>query len=116
MTDSDEKDKLGRKEIEEAIRYMRNGKATRLDEIPVEVFKNSKISKEMLFEFLSKVCDKEYVPAKLAVGIFVMIFKKGSPDDCANYRCICLLNHAYKILSVLLMKRLTKECEDFLSD
>ena len=45
-----------------------------------------------------------------------MLFKKGSPDDFSNYRCICLLNHAYKILSAILMRRLTKECEKFLSD
>ena len=53
--------------------------------------------------------DKEVVPPILAVGIFVMIHKKGSPDDCANYRCIGLLNHAYKIMTVILLNRLIKE-------
>ena len=116
LPDSDGSDQLGRAEFEEAVKHMRNGKATGADEIPAEVYKNSAVAKEKLFEFLKKVWDKEYVPARLAVGIFVMLFKKGSPDDCANYRCICLLNHAYKILSVVLMKRLIKECELFLSE
>ena len=60
--------------------------------------------------------DKEYVPTELAMGVFVMIYKKGAPDNFSNYRCICLLNHAYKILSVVLMKRIVKECKKFLSD
>ena len=95
---------------------MKNGKATGKDGIPAEVFKKSVVAKDILFEFLQKVWNKECVPAELAIGVFVMLYKKGSPDDFANYRCICLLNHAYKILSVVLMKRLVKECEGFLSD
>ena len=79
-------------------------------------YKHSAVSKDLLFDFLKKVWAKEYVSAELAVGIFVMIYKKGEQDDCANYRCICLLNHAYKILSVVLMKRLVTECENFLSE
>ena len=109
-------EELERKEFEEAVKHMKNGKATGSDGIPAEVFKNSAVAKDMLFEFLSKVWKKESVPPELAVGIFVMIYKKGSPDDCANYRCICLLNHAYKILSTMLMKRLVKEADGFLSD
>ena len=108
--------KLERKEFEEAIRHMKNGKAPGADGIPVEVFKNSAVAKDLLFKFLKKVWDKENVPAELAVGVFVMLYKKGSPDDFSNYRCICLLNHAYKILSAILMRRLTTECGEFLSD
>ena len=76
------------------------------DGIPAEVFKNSEVAKDILFAFLQKVWNKECVPTDLAVGVFVMIYKKGSPDEFANYRCIYLLNHTYKILSVVLMKRL----------
>ena len=104
LPDSKDDEKLGREEFEEAVKHMRSGKATGADEIPAEVFKHSAVAKEMLFKFLKKVWDKEHVPAALAVGIFVMIFKKGSHDDCSNYhRCICLLNHAYEILSVVIL-------------
>ena len=115
LSESREEDKLDRKEFEDVVRHMKNGKATGSDGIPAEVFKHSAVPKEMLFKFLKKVWDKEYVPAALAVGIFVMIFKKGSHDDCSNYRCICLLNHDYKILSVVLLKRLVAECDGFLT-
>ena len=53
---------------------------------------------------------------ELAVGIFVMIYKKACPEDCANYRCIGLLNHSYKILTTILLQRLMAECESFFSD
>ena len=95
---------------------MKNGKATGDDGLPAEVFKNSQVAKDILFEFLQHVWDKECVPMELAMGVFVMIYKKGAPDEFSNYRCICLLNHAYKILSVVLMKHIVKECKWFLSE
>ena len=116
LPDCNEEDKLRRKEFDEAVAHMQNGKATGADGVPAEVYKNSKVANELLFKFLQKVWDKEHVPTELVVGIFVMIFKKGQKDNCANYRCICLLNHAYKILSVVLMRRLVMECDHFLSE
>ena len=107
---------LNREEFDEAVKCMKNGKAAGIDTIPAEVWKNSQAANESLFQFLQVVWDKEVVPPNLAVGIFVMIHKKGSPDNCENYRCIGLLNHTYKILTVILLRRLIKECSEFFSD
>ena len=79
---------MDRKEFEEAVRHMKNGKTTGSDGIPAEVFKNSAVTKDMFFEFLNKVWKKESVSPELAVNIFVMIYKKGSSEDCANYGCV----------------------------
>ena len=100
---SDPGEELKRKEYDEAVKCMKNGKAVGKDGIPAEVWKNSQAAGNALFQFLKVVWDKEGVPPNLAVGIFVMIYKKGSPDDCANYRCIGFLNHAYKIITVILL-------------
>ena len=71
----------------------------------------------MLYKFLEKIWSKEKVPPNLVVCVFVMIYKnKGSPDDFTKYRAIGLLNHAYKIMSVVLLRRLVNECGDFFSD
>ena len=107
---------LNREEFDAAVKCMKNGKAAGKDGIPAEVWKNSQAAGETLFQFLRVVWDKEVVSPNLAVGIFVMIHKKDSQDDCANYRCIGLLNHAYKIMTVILLKRLMKECHEFFSD
>ena len=113
----DATENLTREEFEKAVKRMKKCKATGTDGVPAEVWQNSSVAKEKLFQFLEQVWNKESVPAELAVGIFVMIFKgKGSSDDCSGYRCIGLLNHAYKILTVILLQRLVEQCEHYFSD
>ena len=58
-----------------------------------------------------------YVPPELVRASFVMLFKnKGSVNDPTKYRCIGLLPHSYKILSLILLERIQRECSGFLSD
>ena len=46
-----------------------------------------------------------------------MIYKgKGSPDDMTKYRCICLLDHAHKVLSTVLLRQLAAEREGYLPE
>ena len=48
---------------------------------------------------------------------FVMLYKnKGSINDTTKYRCLALLPHAYKVLSLVMLERIMNECSDFLSD
>ena len=54
----------------------------------------------------------EQVPADLVRGTFVMIHKKGQRDDFNNYRAICLLCHAYKLLSAAVVARRLMEVLD----
>ena len=94
---------------------MKKCKATGRDEIPAEVWRYSPRARELLFKFLRKVWQQEEVPRNLVLCVFVLIYKnKGSPDDCSKYRAIGLLNHSYKIMSVVLLKRLMRETKDFL--
>ena len=117
LPDNNEEDQITSEEFKDAVSHMRKGKATGPDNIPSEVWQNSTVAQEALFEFLKEVWRKERVPAELALGIFVMIYKnKGSQDDCSKYRAIGLLNHAYKILSVILLRRLERECAKFFTD
>ena len=109
---------LTRHEFNEAVKQMKAGKATGKDKIPAEVWQSSAVAQDELFKFIKQVWSKESVPANLAVCIiFVMIFKKkGSHNDCSKYRAIGLLNHTYKIMRVILLKRIVKECAGFLSE
>ena len=45
-----------------------------------------------------------------------MLYKKGARDDFANYRAIGLLCHAYKVVSVLILKRMQPFLEERLPD
>ena len=67
LPESEENGDLEREEFEAVVRHMKNGKATGSDGIPAEVFKNSAVTKEVLFEFLRKVWrEKKYL--KLPCG------------------------------------------------
>ena len=112
-----EGDELQRKEFEDALKRLGNAKATGPDEIPVEAYKKCPKLKEELFLFIKYVWDNEAVPDNLGVAKFVMLFKnKGSSDDPSKYRCIGLLNHAYKILAQIILARLLKCSDSFLKD
>ena len=53
----------------------------------------------------------------MVAGEFFMTWKrKGSAADRTKYRAICIHNHSYKLLSVLLLKRLSQETEKFLPE
>ena len=100
---------LTRKEFEEALNSLKNGKATGPDAVPVEVFKSCPKIKSSLFNLLDYIWKHECLPENLVTGKFVMLWKgsnKGPSDDPSTYRCICLLNHAYKVLSVIMLNRL----------
>lgn len=117
LPDTGEQGALTREEFETALKSLKNGKAPGADSIPAEVWKNSKVASDALFEFLREVWNKEEVPDNLIVCVFVMIYKnKGLQSDCSKYRAIGLLNHAYKVMSIILLRRLVEECADFFSE
>ena len=104
------------KEFKEAIKRMSNSKAAGPDGIPVEAIKHCPTVQMDLFEIVDTMWRQEKIPIDFVTAKFVMLYKKGSPNDPGNYRCIALLNHAYKILSQILLARLTAQCDSFLQD
>ena len=110
-------DTLTLKEVQDAIKTLKNHKAVGDDGIPVEVYKSSTASARLLHSLLERVWQEESVPEKLGVAVFKMIYKrKGSSNDPRKYRCIGLLNAAYKVLSAIMLIRLTRETEGYLQD
>ena len=100
-----------------ALQKLKKGKACGPDGIPGEVFYNCEAAARELYDLLSIIWKREYVPAALVRASFIMLFKqKGSVNDPSKYRCIGLLPHSYKILSLVMLERLQKECGDYLSD
>ena len=83
---------LTRSEFNEAIRHMDNNKASGPDNIPVEVMKHCPSARDILFELVKDMWDLERIQDGFVKAKFVMIHKKGSADNPANYRCIVLLN------------------------
>ena len=87
------------------------------DGVPVEVYKHCPRIKNELFQLISFMWDEEVVPANVVIAKFKMLYKnKGSRNDPSKYRCIALLNHAYKVLSLILLGRILQVSDGFLKD
>ena len=81
------------------------------------MYYNSQTAVLELYDLIKLIWEREYVPAELVRASFVMLFKnKGSVNDPSKYHCIGLLPHAYKLLSLIMLERIAKECSDFLAD
>jgi hypothetical protein len=59
---------------------------------------------------------KEELPQQWKKSIIVPIHKKGDMTDCNNYKGISLLSTAYKILSNILLARLTPYVSEVIGD
>ena len=62
------------------------------------------------------IYDTEVVPPDMVKGIFIMLYKKKDRNSFSNYRAICLLCHAYKLLSAVIASRLYVDLEHILPD
>jgi len=49
-------------------------------------------------------------------SIIVHVYKKGDKGDCSSYKAISLLLTTYKILSSILLSKLTPYAEDVFGD
>ena len=95
---------------------MKPGKAPGWDEVPVELYQNSKTARAELYRILHLIWDNENIPAEMVKGIFIMFYKKKDRNCFANYRAICLLCHAYKLLSAEISRRMYLDLENVLPD
>jgi hypothetical protein len=99
------------------IEKLKNYKSPSIDQIPAELIRaggntlRSEIHK--LFNYIS---NKEELPEQWKKSIVVPIYKKGDKTDCSNYRGISLLSTLYKILSRILLSRLTPYLDEIVGD
>ena len=96
--------------------HLRSSKATGCDNVPVVAYRGSVHATNELFRICRMMCHSERIPPELVRGTFIMLHKKGSRDDMANYRAICLLCHSYKLLSAFVARRLMAVLDERLPD
>jgi hypothetical protein len=106
-------------EVEIAIGKLKSCKSLGADQIPSKLIK---AGGEMLcsevheHKLICSIWSKDKLPQQWKESIFVPIHKKGDKIDCNNFRGISLLSAAYKILSNILLARLTPYVNEVIGD
>ena len=109
----EQKELLDIKEVRMAIKKLKNGKATGVDDIAGEMIKaGGEVMAEWLVRVLN-ICWKEgRVPEDWRKAVIVPIYKgKGEKDVCNNYRGISLLSVVGKLYGRVLIERVKEKTE-----
>jgi hypothetical protein len=99
-------------EFEVAIGKLKSYKSPGFDQIPAELIQaGGETLRSEIHELIKLFWNKKELPHQWKGLIEVPILKNGDKTDCLNYRGISLLSTPYKILSNILLTRLTP-CAD----
>lgn len=94
-------------EMEFAIKRLKNGKSPGSDGIACEFIKKGGHElKTEIHTLIVKCWRQEKIPNQWKEALIIPLHKKNDKTDCNNYRGISLLNTCYKILSLLILKRI----------
>ena len=101
-------EKVSRKEMREAIRKMKQGKAAGLSEVTTEmIVAGGRIAEEVMLQLCQRVLDGKGIPNEWKTSIVVPIFqRKGDVMHCGSYRGVKLLEHGMKITERVLERRI----------
>ncbi len=104
-------------EVSLAIQQLKNNKASGPDNIAAELLKHGgpELAKA-LHQVVMQIWRAEQLPAELLEGAIVAIHKKGDKLMCENYRGVCLLNNAYKVLARVLYTILLPHAETVIGE
>jgi hypothetical protein len=103
--------------VETAIGKLESYKSPGTDQIPSELIKaGGEILRSEIHRLICSIWKNEELPQQWKESIIVPIHKKGNKTDCNNYRTISFLSTEYKILSNLLLARLTPYVSEIIGD
>ena len=103
-------------EVELAIEKLNSHQSWGIDEIPAELNKaGGRTICSEIHKLIICIWNKEELPEEWKESIKVPIYK-GDKTDCSNYRDTSLLTTTYKILSNILLSRLTPYAKEIIRD
>jgi hypothetical protein len=104
-------------ELEIAIENFKRYKSPDIYQIPGQLIKaGSEILCSGIHRLIGALWNKEELPQQWKESIIAPIYKNGDKTDCNNYRGISLLSTAYKMLSNILLARLTPYVYEIIGD
>jgi hypothetical protein len=104
-------------EVEIAIAKLKTYKSPGSDQILAELIQaGAGILLSAIHKLINSVWNKEELPDQWKESIIVPVHKKGDKIDCNNYPGISLLSTRYKILSNILLSRLSPYIDEIIGD
>ena len=94
-------EKVSRKELKEAIKKMKQGKAAGLSEVTTKmIVADGRIAEEVKLQLCQRVLDRKGIPYERKTSVVVPIFKEKGGDvmNCGSYGGVKLLDHGMKII------------------
>ena len=106
-------------ELEDGISRLARNKAPGIDQIPAEVLSiitEHKDLRNVLLNIINEVHRSGVSPASWKIVLQVPIPKKGDLTQISNWRPICLVNSAVKLMNAMILRRMRPAIEPFLRD
>ena len=112
QTDPEEVLPIMAREVEAALRKMKNGKEAEKDQVNIETLKagDETIAKQ-LAKLYTKCITERRIPKTWKEANMVIFFKKWKRKDIKNYRPICLLSNMYKLFTKIITTRLEEKLD-----
>jgi hypothetical protein len=87
------------------------------DQIPAQLIQaGGEILRSKFHELFNSIWNKEELCDQWKESIIVPVHKKGDKTDCCSYRGISLLSTTYKMLSNILLSRLSPYIDEMIWD
>ena len=94
-------------EVTAALREISNSKSPGIDNIPIELIKQSdQQGISLMTQLCKKIWRSQEWPVDWKRSVYVPLPKKGDIRECANNRTIALISHASRILLKIIQKRM----------
>jgi hypothetical protein len=104
-------------EVQIAIGKLKSYKSPYTAQIPAEI---TKAGGETLYSEIHRliysIWSKEELPQQWKESVIIPIHKMGGKNDCNNYRGVSLLSTAYRIVSNILLVRVTPYVKEVIGD
>ena len=99
-------DNITEKEVRQAVKRLKNGKAAGIDQIQPELLEYSSAIIPELTNLCNNILKNKTVPSDWRNGIIIPLPKKGDLTECDNWHGITLLSVPGKVFCSILLERI----------
>ena len=117
QTDTEDDHPILRRELKAAVQSLKKGKSAGVDNIPAELVQ---AGGEDVITALTTICNKIWQtgewPTPWTQSLVITLTKKGSLQQCQNYRTISLIGHPSKVMLKIILNRWKSQAEKIIAE